>query len=704
MFTVSFSDSQRQTLTAIVDTFVASLDVDEEAKLIENTLRVPGSSACFDREQLVRFAKTSGSSINVVDKIERKLPLILTPQQLRDLLLVINLLDYRPASILMTGHWKSFKDIPRSERELVVTKWRKSSFAVFRQIYNSLMGLSLTEAYFSHDTELYQGLHYNGIQGGYQHFKQQSDYQPIQHERLKMIADEEVAALSAVTFDVIIVGSGAGASIVAAQLAEAGFSVLVLEKGKYYHQDDMTPDDDQHAFSTMYEDGGIAPNATGTVNVLSGSTFGGGTAINYLACLEPSDDVRKQWAEKSGLSYFNSPQFQEDLSRAADRIGVSTDNIVHSGPNQKLIEGCKKLGHTVKTVPQNTSGRSHHCGKCYTGCASGIKNSTTNTWLKDAASHGAQFLDCTRVNGILIRKGKAVGVSCNVHHSQQIHKLFAKRVVVAGGALHTPSLLKRSGLSNPNIGQHLRLHLASICVGIYDQATHPSQGALLTAVCDAFENWEGTHHGFKIECFTQGLGMFSGMVPWLGAAKHKETMLRYRNAVITFAMMRDKDSKCSVQYDPYGKVDVSCDLSKHDEANLVQGIVEMARIHVAAGARQIHVSQHPIDSFEFDANEESCVDHPRFLAWIQSVQSQAAPVPSSGHQMASCRMGASPKTSATKSTGETWDVGNLYVADSSLFPTALGVNPMLTIQAIALHVSRQIVDSLCSNTKMAAKI
>lgn len=325
---------------------------------------------------------------------------------------------------------------------------------------------------------------------------------------------------------------------------------------------------------------------------------------------------------------------------------------MHNGPNQKLIDGCRyaytvfrltclltgrirKLGHAVKTVPQNTSGRSHHCGKCYTGCAAGIKNSTTNTWLKDAASHGTRFLDCTRVNGILIRKGKAVGISCNVHHSQQIHKLFAKRVIVAGGALHTPSLLKRSGLSNPNIGQHLRLHLSSICVGIYDQPTNPSQGALLTTVCDAFANWEGTHHGFKIECFTQGLGMFSGMIPWLGAAKHKETMLRYRNAVITFAMMRDKDSRCSVQYDLYGKVDVSCDLSKHDEANLVQGIIEMAKIHVAAGARQIHVSQHSLDSFEFKANEEASVDHPRFLEWLKSIQGQGAPVPSSGHQMAS---------------------------------------------------------------------
>lgn len=63
-------------------------------------------------------------------------------------------------------------------------------------------------------------------------------------------------------------------------------------------------------------------------------------------------------------------------------------------------------------------------------------------------------------------------------------------------------------------------------------------------------------------------------------------------------------------------------------------------------------------------------------------------------------MGVSPLTSATKPTGETWDVSNLYVSDSSLFPTALGVNPMVTIQAIALHVSRHIIDQHKAEAKL----
>lgn len=317
-----------------------------------------------------------------------------------------------------------------------------------------------------------------------------------------------------------------------------------------------------------------------------------------------------------------------------EKLGASTENITHNKANQKLIEGSKKLGYDVSDVPQNTSGRPHHCGKCYTGCKSGIKNSTTNTWLKEAQSHGAKFLDSSRVNQILTKKGKAVGVVCNIHGIQD-HIYRASQVIVSAGSLHTPSLLIKSGLRNPHIGDHLRLHLSSLLIGIYDEETTPCQGSLLTSVVTQFENFDGKNHGFKIECFTQGLGLYAGMVSWEGAESHKELMLHYKNAVITFALMRDKDSKASVKYDVYGKYDVQFSLSKHDAANLKEGVVQMARIHVAAGARQIHVAQHSIEPFVFKEKEPSDVRNPRFLNWLDQVHRSHPPIPSSGHQMGS---------------------------------------------------------------------
>lgn len=295
----------------------------------------------------------------------------------------------------------------------------------------------------------------------------------------------------------------------------------------------------------------------------------------------------------------------------------------------------RKLGHSYQLLAQNTSGRPHHCGKCYTGCSAGIKNSTTNTWLKDAAAHGAKFLDSTLVTRILIKNGKAIGVACKIHEQEKTHYFFADKIVVAGGALHTPSLLIKSGLKNPNIGNDLRLHLASIVIGIYDEIINPSEGSLLTVVGTAFENYDGSTYGFKVECYSNGVGFYSAMMPWEGAAKHKQWMMRHRNAVITFAMIRDKDSTCSVKYDPYGKLDVSFNLSKRDGDTLTEGIVQMAKIHIVAGARQIHVTQHNLDSFVFEKEEESSITNPRFLKWVDYVYKQGPPTPSSGHQMAS---------------------------------------------------------------------
>jgi hypothetical protein len=283
-----FSDSQKETLTAIVDTFIAPLNTDEEAVLITNTLCVPNTQ--YTSAQLSQYAQISGSSIQAVEKIENKISSHhISPKQRGDFLMLLNLLSLRPTSILMTGHWTLFKHLKRQEREQVLLKWRRSYFGAFKLLYNTLMGLTLAESYLATDTPLYNSLYHPGIEGGHAYFRQQPDYSKVEHARLSMLTIEEARQLTEV--DVIVVGSGAGGGVVAAELAQAGLSVLVIEKGQYLHQDDMKPDDDGFAFSNMFDGGGFVPNATGSVNIISGSSFGGGTTINYLASLEVFDET-----------------------------------------------------------------------------------------------------------------------------------------------------------------------------------------------------------------------------------------------------------------------------------------------------------------------------------------------------------------------------------------------------------------------------
>jgi hypothetical protein len=272
-----FTTLQKQTLVAITDTFIASLDPDEETRLIRS------ANSLFSKDQVSLFSKTSASSIALIERLEKKLPLVLNPKQLKDFLLILNLLTYHLPSLLLTGHWTIFKDLGRHERESVMLKWKHSSISALRRVYFSLMGLTLTEGYFPVDTKLFRGLEYPGIKGGQAYFENQPDYEKVNHERLSMLTTAE--ALGCTEFDAIVIGSGAGGGVAAAELSKSGMSVLVIEKGKYFHQDELV-DDDLFAFHNLYETYGITPNSAGTVATLSGSTFGGGTVINYSASLK----------------------------------------------------------------------------------------------------------------------------------------------------------------------------------------------------------------------------------------------------------------------------------------------------------------------------------------------------------------------------------------------------------------------------------
>jgi hypothetical protein len=277
------SELQKETLTAIIDTFVASLSENEEAELIIRTLNVPNTH--YTRAQLSQYAQVSGSSIQAIDKIECKLSSPHTSPEQRDgFVRFLTLLSLRPTSLLLTGRWTLFKDLKRKEQEQVLLGWRRSYFGFFKFLYIILMGLTLRECYITKDTPLYTGLCHPGIEGGYAYFRQQDGYNKVKHARLPMLTTEEAMQLAQV--DVIVVGSGAGGGVAASELAQAGFSVLVIEKGPYLHQDDMKPDDDAFAFANMFEGGGFISNSAGSVSILAGSNFGGGTTINYLGSLK----------------------------------------------------------------------------------------------------------------------------------------------------------------------------------------------------------------------------------------------------------------------------------------------------------------------------------------------------------------------------------------------------------------------------------
>ncbi|CAO3644663.1 unnamed protein product [Mucor hiemalis] len=681
---IEFNEGQLETLKAILDTFIAPLSQEQEDALVIKL------QSTHTEEQVRDFCRLSSTSLQSLETIKGFINRTVLAEKRQELLLMLSLLSSRAGTFALSGHFDEFKNLSLADREKIFLNWKNSFLPQLRLLYKTFHSLSCHPAYAAHSKELGEAMHYNNLAS------KTATYEDIP-ERLPMLSLDQIT--DDMHFDAVVVGSGAGGGVVAAQLAQSGKSVLVIEKGAYHSESEFIFDE-VTGFSNLYENGGFAPSYEGSITMLAGSVFGGGTTVNWCASLKLQHFVREEWA-KQGLTHFISPKFAKDLDRVFERIGASTEGITHNKSNQVLIDGCKALGYPVADIPQNTGGRAHSCEYCYCGCKAGIKNGTMNTWLRDAHQHNTKFLEKTKVVRVLTKKGKAVGVECLVNYERKVN-IKADQVIVSAGSLQSPGVLLRSGLKNKNIGRNLRLHPCSIAFGFFDHDIRTFEGSIMTAVSGVAENVDNDGYGVKLEVPCLHPGSFSTVLPWRGAAAHKELMMRYDRCAPILILSRDKDSNTVVRYDDKDNCIVDFQLSSRDRQSLLAGIERSLNILVAAGARELHTGQFGVEPFKFEKDEESRIDNPRFIAYKQAVAKYGFPQDGAGvfcaHQMGSNKMGISPKTSVTKPTGETWEVKDLYVADASLFPTASGVNPMVTVEALALHVADSIINK--NNSKL----
>lgn len=181
--------------------------------------------------------------------------------------------------------------------------------------------------------------------------------------------------------DVVVVGSGCGGGLVAGELAQQGFNVLVLEKGSFYQPETLVNMDEADISASLFESKGALMAEDLGVTVLAGSTWGGGSTVNWSASLRPPAAVREEWASRFDMPYFLSRDYQHALDVVCEKIGVSTSAIEHNTPNSLLIQGCQKLGYPFADIPQNTANKPHKCGWCHAGCPNQTKQSSTVTWV-----------------------------------------------------------------------------------------------------------------------------------------------------------------------------------------------------------------------------------------------------------------------------------------------------------------------------------
>ena len=486
--------------------------------------------------------------------------------------------------------------------------------------------------------------------------------------------------------DVVIVGSGAGGGAAAGVLAAAGLDVIVIESGGYY--DDQDFDGSELQALTQYYMG--APQATHdqSVGLLAGACLGGGTVVNYSTSFRTPDDVRAEWAAH-GVPEFTSAEYSASLDAVCERLGVSQEYNEPSSRERKLQEGCVKLGWHVDAMPRGVRkcAQGKECGYCGLGCRVGAKQSVVKTWLADAGSTGTRFIIRTKVERVVVEGGAARGI---VGRTAEGHRVTvrSRAVIAACGAIHTPALLKRSGLSNPNIGKHLRLHPATAVWGQFDEELKPWEGVMQALYSDQHRDLHDGY-GLKYETAANHPHLFIAFAPWHGAQKHLSLMEGLTHSVPLGVLLRDRDGG-EVRVGRDGEPIVRYKLSPFDTDHLRTGIDGAAQILEAAGARRIFTSQGKFVSYEAGNGGRE-----RFMAEADAAGYGPGQIHlGSFHIMGSARMGGSPAGSACDANGQTWDVRDLYVFDGSAFPTASGVNPQISIQAIAHMGARTLASKL----------
>jgi choline dehydrogenase-like flavoprotein len=626
------------------------------------------------------FAPDDSDAASAAAAFEQAL-LLLAPHRLAKLRQLLLILDGPWLAMALIGKPLRFSSLTPAQREKLLVAMADSPIAPLRtgfQAFKRLSGFMTYGALDAHDDNpMWRRIGYPGPR---------SD-RPTPAPALA-ISSADAAVIEA---DAVVVGSGAGGGVAAAMLAQAGKRVVVLEAGP---PADPSQFDQREvrAFQRFYLEAGLCSSQDLGVSILAGSCVGGGTAVNWCTSLRLSGIVARQWKAASG-----GIDFEMELASHYDAISTRLDvqpAHVHNENNAALLRGCRAADLNVDVVPCNRSGCGDGCGYCGFGCAYDCKRSTPKTYVADAVAANARVIADARVERVLVANGSACGVEAVItrdvsgeERREARVRVNAPIIVVAAGSLRTPGILARSGVTSPHLGRHLRLHPTTAAFARFDHPVETWHGPMQSAYCDAFADLDDGY-GAKIEAAPAHPGLMALALPWRGKAAHAALMRDARFYAALIVLTRDR-GEGSVSLD--GSDDVIYRVGQYDAGHMLRALAGLTDILFAAGATSVTTLH--TDPLTLSVDRADAAGRRAFGEAIARRGAEPNRLGVfSAHQMGTCRMHANPARGVVDADGAVHGVRGLFVADASVFPLASGVNPMLTIMALAHRAATRIVD------------
>jgi len=484
--------------------------------------------------------------------------------------------------------------------------------------------------------------------------------------------------------DYVVVGSGAGGATAAVTLARGGAKVALVEAGPWRDPEDY-PSSMYGTMRDMFDDfGATVAQGRAFWPVVQGALVGGSTVINSAIAVRTPADVFERWQREQGVGGGLGEavwRIQDELTRELNAVEVPAH--ARGKHNDFAMVASQKLGIEGHYMHRYVRGCDGH-GQCLQGCKRNKKQSMNVTFIPELRERGGTVVSCAPVERVLFEQGRAVAVTGTFREPVTYARgadfvVRARRgVLIAASVTHSPLLLKRSGLKLPALGEHFRAHPGAPIIGVYDEPVDMNQGAT--------QGWASLHYrekpGFKLETLSLPLDMLAGRLAG-GGTLLMQRLSEYRHFACWVQACR-AESVGRVVAGPFGKPVVKYTLDRADMERFREGLVLVARMHFAQGARAVLPGifgvPYSLTRDELPLLERAPLDPRAYVAVLS-------------HLFGGCVMGKDPARSVCDERGQVHGVRGLYIADASAIPSNLGVNPQHTIMALARHWSQQILSA-----------
>lgn len=457
------------------------------------------------------------------------------------------------------------------------------------------------------------------------------------------------------TYEYIVIGSGAGGGVLAHNLHIAGAEVLLIEAGKFYRKNTF-PQNEADSTAQLYWGGGAEFNKSGRMLFLRSRLVGGTTIVNQ-ALLDRFDDLAfNDWKNQSNVDFFTNDAMSIHYKAVEDYLDCYTFSGNEFNENaEKFVNSCKKSKIGWKFLRRGQSDcaleEGNDCIACLGGCHRDSKQSTMATYIQSAEKQGLNISANTEVKHI--ENHGASGNTIYANKNGIPIKFKTKNVILCGGSFGTTQILLRSGFKKklPALGKYFSTHPQFMSFGRFDEKINSHKGYFQTV---ASSEPSFRPKGFKLEIVYATPISIAMLFPNVGV-EHQRLMKNYGHYSCIEIAVRDENVG-ELKIDNKGKLVIHKELTDQDKQRIELGLGTVKQLMETAGAKEI----------------------------IQSKNFFGL------HLMGGSVMGVNGADSVVDPDFRLHGYKNIYVADSSIFPNAPGINPSLTIMALAQKLSKEL--------------